>query len=444
MSIRVSYCIVTARRRMNARILAVLLVAPVCAAAQEPAVSYSSSSYISAALAALPEVRSAEQNVKIARNSYQNAFITAFLPAASMEFGTSLYDNDTGAVRLRKDEIDSSASVNWNLFNSGRDSVALKTARVSLEQAELALKQLKQSKSSAALSRFYALLSDAKLLVVAQQDLADKERQYALSKRLHEEGFKGLADLLQSENNLKSSQLSLAQSEASRFKALLDFNAYINREPEAEAALDYAQKPIAVTLPDLSSDISYTLANHMDISAAKLALNQSELGYKATLLSNLPVFSVDASWNKTGLFGLPEGASSPNPAYGVAASLSVPLGFFWADKYRAVSSSRSAVVKARDALEQSLRDVKLSLIKARTDLNVQLKKFSLYELRSQIARRKLDIVETNYKSGQATSTDLTIAQNDFLEAQNAFTSAVYNTELLLAAYRVSRGEIIWE
>jgi len=182
----------------------------------------------------------------------------------------------------------------------------------------------------------------------------------------------------------------------------------------------------------------------MDIRFARLSLSQSELAYKSAMLFNLPVFSVDASWNKTGLFGLPEGSSSPNPSYGVAASLSVPLGFFWMDKYRSVSSSKAAVRKAQDSLEQSVRDTKLSLIKARTDLNVQLKKFSLYELRSVIARRKLGIVETNYKSGQATSTDLTIAQNDYLEAQNAYTSAVYNTELLLAAYRISRGELIWE
>ncbi|HOX23476.1 MAG TPA: TolC family protein, partial [Elusimicrobiales bacterium] len=154
--------------------------------------------------------------------------------------------------------------------------------------------------------------------------------------------------------------------------------------------------------------------------------------------------SVDASWSKTGVLGLPEGASSPNPAYGISASLSVPIGFLWADKYRSVSSSKASVRKAQDGVDQSLRDVKLTLLRARTDLNVQLKKFSLYELRSVIARRKLAIVETNYKSGQATSTDLTIAQNDYLEAQNAYTSAVYNTELLLAAYRISRGELIWE
>lgn len=423
--------------------LAVLLFS-VSASAQETGVSYSSSSYISAALAALPEVRSGEESVRIARNSYQNAFITAFLPSASLNFNTPLYDNETKALRLHRDETDSSASVDWNLFNSGRDSVALKTARTALVQAELALKQLKQSKASAALNRFYALLSDSKLLLVAQQDLADKERQHVLAKRLHEEGIKGLADLLQSENNLKSSQLSLAQAEAARFKALLDFNTYINREPEAEVMLDYQQKPIAVTLPDLASDISYALANHMDVYASKLSLLQSELSYKASLLYNLPVFSVDATWSKTGLFGLPEGAASPNPSYGVAASLSVPLGFFWADKYRAVASSKASVRKAHDALGQAVRDTKLSLIRARTDLNVQLKKFSLYELRSVIARRKLDIVETNYKSGHSTSTDLTIAQNDFLEAQNAYTSAVYNTELLLAAYRISRGELIWE
>lgn len=431
--------------KSNTLALAFALLCPAAqAAAQEAAVSYSSSSYINAALAALPEVRSAEENVRIARNSFQNAFITAYLPSASLNFNTPLYDNDTKTLRLHKDETDSSASVDWNLFNSGRDSVALKTARTALDQSELALKQLKQSKSSSALTRFYALLSDSKLLLVAQQDLADKERQYTLAKRLHEEGIKGLADLLQSENNLKSSQLGLAQSEASRFKALLDFNAYINREPEADAALDYEQKPISVALPDLASDISYTLANHMDIRFARLSLSQSELAYKSAMLFNLPVFSVDASWNKTGLFGLPEGSSSPNPSYGVAASLSVPLGFFWMDKYRSVSSSKAAVRKAQDSLEQSVRDTKLSLIKARTDLNVQLKKFSLYELRSVIARRKLGIVETNYKSGQATSTDLTIAQNDYLEAQNAYTSAVYNTELLLAAYRISRGELIWE
>ncbi|HOX22007.1 MAG TPA: TolC family protein, partial [Elusimicrobiales bacterium] len=254
---------------MSIKLHAVLGLAllPGCAAAElmPPDVAYSSSSYIRTALGALPEIRSAEETVRIARNNYENAFITAFLPTASLSFGTDIYDNASKAWRLRKDEVDSTASVNWNLFNTGRDSVALKSASVSLEQAELSLKQLKQSKSSTALNKFYALLSDSKLLVVAQQDLADKERQHALSKRLHEEGFKGMADLLQSENNLKSSQLSLAQAEASRFKSLIDFNTYINREPESEAELSYNQQQVQFVLPQLAEDISYMLVHHMDI-----------------------------------------------------------------------------------------------------------------------------------------------------------------------------------
>lgn len=407
-------------------------------------VSFSSASYISASLAASPEVRQARAAADAARNTYENSFITGFLPEASLAFDTQLYDNETGKVRLRRNDTDSSATVNWNLFNTGQDSVALKSARVALESAELGLKQAKQARSSAALDRFYSLLSSTDLLAVAEQDLADKLRQYELAKRLHEEGFKGLSDLLQSENNLKSSQLSLAQARASRFKALIDFNSYINREPDAEAALLYMRRKVEFAMPELALDLAFMQANLMDLQSARLSLESAQLSYKSTLLNNLPTFSVDAAWRKTGLLGLPEGSASPNPSYGVAASLSVPLGFFWADKYRNVSSAKLGEDRARDALEQEERDARLALLKARTNLDVQLKKFSLYELRSSIARRKLDIVETNYKSGQATSTDLTVAQNDYLEAQNTFASAIYDTELMLAAYRMSRGELIWE
>ncbi|NLO92400.1 MAG: TolC family protein [Elusimicrobia bacterium] len=407
-------------------------------------VSFSSASYISASLAASPEVRQARAAADAARNTYENSFITGFLPEASLAFDTQLYDNETGKVRLRRNDTDSSATVNWNLFSTGQDSVALKSARVALESAELGLKQAKQARSSAALDRFYSLLSSTDLLAVAEQDLADKLRQYELAKRLHEEGFKGLSDLLQSENNLKSSQLSLAQARASRFKALIDFNSYINREPDAEAALLYMRRKVEFAMPELALDLAFMQANLMDLQSARLSLESAQLSYKSTLLNNLPTFSVDAAWRKTGLLGLPEGSASPNPSYGVAASLSVPLGFFWADKYRNVSSAKLGEDRARDALEQEERDARLALLKARTNLDVQLKKFSLYELRSSIARRKLDIVETNYKSGQATSTDLTVAQNDYLEAQNTFASAIYDTELMLAAYRMSRGELIWE
>lgn len=426
------------------QVLAALFFLLLPCSARGEAVAFSSSSYINASLSAAPEVRQAQSAVEAARNTYENSVITGFLPAASLSFGTQLYDNDTKKIRLRRDDTDSSATVNWNLFNTGQDSVALKSARVALESAKLSLNQVKQARASAALDRFYALLSNTDLLQVAEQDLADKLRQYELAKRLHEEGFKGLADLLQSENNLKSSQLSLAQAQASRFKSLIDFNSYINRDPDEEVAPRYQRKKMEFALPPLVSDQAFMQANLLDLQSARLSLEASQLDYKATLLNNLPTFSVDAAWQKTGLLGLPEGSSAPNPSYGVAASLSVPLGFFWLDKYRNVSSARLGESRAKDVLEQEQRDARLNLIKARTNLDVQLKKFSLYELRSSIARRKLDIVETNYKSGQATSTDLTVAQNDYLEAQNAFASAVYDTELLLSAYRMSRGELIWE
>jgi len=412
--------------------------------------TFTNSSYMRDVFAASPELKSAEESVRIADNSYFSTLIETSLPSLSLTAGAPLYGfSDLGGwegARLNRNEVSSSARADWNLFNSGRDMLALKSARYSKDIAELQLKQLRQGLALSALSTYYNLLLKYKLLDVARGNLRDQESQNAIAKSLYENGLQKLTDMLQSDTDLRSSQLRLAQAEADYQNALVNFNSAIDRDPLADCHLDETLNISSAPLPSPERDTAKALAQRYEILQAEINFKSSQNSYKRTLLDNLPEFRVDAFWSKNGLvtFGLPGSGAVPDPDYGVTAALNIPIGFFWQSQKNKVSSAMSAQRQTANALESGRRSVRGEVVSSRVALNLQQRSLDLAEFKTKIAKQKLELIQEQYRQGATDSIHLTQAQSDYLDSQNQYTNALYQTVLNTAQYKKSLGEPLWE
>lgn len=410
--------------------------------------TFSTTTYMQAVFAASPDLEAAQNSLESAKNSYANSMINGYLPSMSLSAATPLWAyNGTrwDGLRLNRNEITSSAQINWNIYNMGKDSLSLRGASISRDIAELSYKSTKQNEAMTALTNYYNLLTDQKLLDVARRDLTDQEAQYNLSQNLYKDGLQSLTDLLQSETNWRASQMRLTSAEATYQQQLLTFNTQINREPFAPVELTDAANESTSTLAAVQGDFERALRDRFEMQSAEASVRNAEITYRQAVLAQAPVFSVDFNWTKSGLqmFGLPSSSASPNPSYSIGASLSVPLGFFWMAQRNEIKNAAFTRRAASLTLENRRRSIRSSVVSARIALELNSSSLGLSKLKKTIAQQKLRLVEEQYRQGVADSIKLTQAQNDDLAAQQDYTTLLYQLELKRAQYHESVGIPLW-
>jgi outer membrane protein len=404
--------------------------------------TYSLSQYIDTAFEQSQTIKQYEESLRQNQYSYALTFIDAFLPSLSLSMSTPIYDK-ASRFRFNKNEMTTTLSAGWNLFNSGDDVTKLKLSSISRTKAEINLDQIKQKEALKALGNFFSLLTAQRLLEVAKQDLENKEKEYNITKNLYDQGIKSWSDSLQSQSSLKLSELQFAQKEASYKRSLINFNNLINEYPLEEVELteeDFSVNNLQTTLDE---DIEKALNDRFDIRLENLSLRSSRISYNKKIRDQFPHVSVDASWSKSGFpnLNLP---GDGNITYGITASLYFDIGFFGAQKPLNVLSAKSSLRSEILALEQLKKNIRNDVITSRIDLELQMRSLELSEFNIKISKEALEIIQKKYRQGNSSFTELTQAQKDYLDTQNNYTQAKYNLYLNLMEYKNSLGEIIWK
>ena len=342
------------------------------------AATWTPQTYMKAVFAAAPEIAQAEQSLRMSRDGYESAVIDKYLPSMTLAANTGLWGYDAygyGTPHFNRSEIDSSLSLDWNLYNLGKDKLSVEIARLGKDSSEDALFSARQSRALEALNAYYGFLLKKRLLAVARQNEAEQQKQNEVSAGLYKEGLCSRADLLQTETNYKTSQLNLVSAEAAYKKALMAFNVLIAREPYEEQELEDAQSASAEIKTTVEEDMKGSLQSRVEIKSALMDIDSARAQYRKARLDSLVSFKVDFAWEKYGLtfLGLNNSSYSPNPNYSLGASLSVPLGFFRQSQRRDSDYYKAAEEKASHALEAVRREVKTEVAEARINLELAAK-----------------------------------------------------------------------
>jgi outer membrane protein TolC len=345
---------------MNLSFALALLIFPASAAAAD---GLTVSSYTAAALEAAPEVRSAEEAYNAADAALKGQAAAMMLPTLAFNANAYPYGhNPLDAYRFEHGrfaarEAQAAATANWNLFNSFSDLQKTRAAAAARRAARSTLTAARQDRAYAAISAFYDLDSKTELLGVAQQNLKDQRRQYEQSLDLYQHGMKSLADLLKSETDMRSSELRIISAEAERKKALVEFNALIDRGAFDEAALTVNLQAGATNLPLVSDDFSRALELRPEVVQAREELDRARVSVQQAVQGILPSLKADATWTRT-RYASGAGTSLSNPNHQLGLALSLPIGFNGFTQGWAVSAARAQHRRAEAARRSAERTVK--------------------------------------------------------------------------------------
>lgn len=406
---------------------------------------FTTETYIAALLEASPRLKQLTNTLKANKNAYQNAFTNAFLPTFS--FGASADKTYTRERRfsswndLNHAESSARAQGNWNLFNSGKDALAYKSASLDWQIAQIQFEDGVQNLVLEAVQTYYNLLLSKKLLKVYQDDLQVAQTQYDQDKTLYENGLKTRSDLLSSETNWRSSQLSLFSAQNDYENALKNFNIALNRPVQSPAELDDHISEEMPKMLTLDADLTSALAHRYDARTRRLLLRQSDVSQTLENLNTLPLVFVDL-FASTG-----RGFNSHELweyNYGISAGISFDIGFFYLDKYRTRQNIRLSNDNAHLEYEQFLRSLRDSVVEARNALLLKMRSLEISKLRLQAAEQKFEATQLKYKNGLMSATDLTVARQEMISAQVSYATLLCELTISRLRYRYALGEQIYD
>lgn len=402
-------------------------------------------SYVAAYLANSPTLKARTNSLKSAKNSYKNAFTNAFLPTFSFgaDAGKSYnrYNRLSSWNDLNHADSSARASGSWNLFNSGKDALAYKSASLDWQIEQIDFDSSVQELVLSAVQTYYSLLLSEKLLKVYEDDLQVAQTQYEQDKILYENGLKTRSDLLSSETNFRSSQLSLFSAQTDYENALKNFNIELNLPVERAAELDETISEDLPTLPSLDADLSAALSHRYDARTRRLRLRQSDVAQTLGNLNTLPSVFVNAFASTGRGFNTHE---LWEYNYGISAGVSFDVGFFYLNKYRERQNIRLANENAHLEYEQFLRSVRDAVVEARNALLLKMRSLEISKLRLQAAEQKFEATQLKYKNGLMSATDLTVARQEMISAQVNYATLLSELTITRLRYQYALGEQIYD
>lgn len=406
------------------------------------------SSYTAAALAAAPEVRSAEDAYLAADAALKGQAAAMLLPTLGFAYTQYPYGHDPlrgyryehGRFAPRLGQAVTTA--NLNLFNGFEDLEKTRAAAFARRAAKGAWTAARQDRAFAAISAYYDLDSKTELLGVARQNLADQKVQYEQSLDLYRHGMKSLADLLKSETDWRSSELRLAAADSERKKALVEFNALLDRGALDDAELSVNLQAGATALPLVGDDFARALEQRPEVVRARDELARARVAVEQALQGALPNLKVDATWTRT-RYAEGSGTSAPNPAHFVGVALTLPIGFNGFTQAMAVAAARAEKRRAAAAVAAAERTVKSELYNAWINLERVTKSYAFALLKEEISAKALELVGRQYQQGAADAIRMNQAQNDYLNARVERALALHDIFIDRARYKRAAGDPLW-
>lgn len=399
--------------------------------------TYTLDRYINLYLQNSPEVVNAFNDLAKAELNFKNNFIKLFLPSANFNASTVLTSKENHGFHL-DNPYDASLNLNWNLFNSGKDYLAYLQYKNNLKLARLNFDNKLQDIVLNAIQTFYDLKLKESLLTVADNDLKSKKDQLDMTTSLYKAGLRDYTSFLQGDNNYKSAQLSAKQKQANYEKSKMTFNTAIGRAPEAEAVLEDNLKELApLYTTSYDEDLSVALLNRQDINQKILTLQNDKISKKITTLQNMPALQAGFSLNNNSqdIFGI----RSNHTNYSLGLSLNIPIGFVGVDNYYNIQISKLDLVNSYMGFEDTLRSIRQKVLNIRTELALQFESIKISEGNLKIAKERLDITSKKYDIGNATSLELSDAQDAYLSAQINDTTYRYDYQLNQYSYKRALG-----
>ncbi len=317
------------------------------------------------------------------------------------------------------------------LFSWGKARTAVEIARVSREQGTEDLHSVERSVKLRVHDAFYQVLLAQRLVQVAEERLAQRERQLDVARKRFEAGVVNEFEVIRSEVDVANAKTPVIQAHNAVRQAKDQLNILLARPTgspiEAVGELEY------VPLADASLDrvVERAIAQRPELASLRLARDIAEKSLTIARAEDKPEINLEADYGFA-----TEDFENLNPnreVWSAGVFFRMPIFDGWRTRglvFQAESQRRDVEI----ATAQLREDISLEAKAALDDLEVAADIIDASSLNIGQAQKALELAETSYQYGVATFLDVTDAQLGLTVAQIDHARAL--RDFMLARARV--------
>ena len=424
---------VNVMRRRNIRALALSAVLLAFAPAALAGETLTLPGCVAQALSNHPSLTAAEGTVEANKARTSQAAVAA----RTKVNGTAGYTRSgvtKGAGRGGSDgDWSSGVSVSQTVYDWGKTSTAIKSAKLSEKASEETYKRTRENIIAAVRDAYYGLNRSVRDVAVQNEQVKNYQKRLEWAQSYYSVGTKAKIEVTKAETDLANARLSLirAESSAEQYKAQLA-SAMGMPALEIDSVKDELEfQPWNI---GLNEALERAAANRPDLSAQDLLVLKAKTDLKSAKLTNAPDLSASGGYTFGGT------TFDESERWNARLSLSIPIGDGGQKKAR-VAQSKADLKVAEATREKLAQDIVLEVRKAWQSLRESAASIDAAKMAVKQARENLDLALGRYRAGVGDSLEISDAVDKYASAQTKLISTLYDHQEARLSLEKAMGEV---
>ncbi|ADU97239.1 TolC family protein [Thermovibrio ammonificans] len=338
--------------------------------------------------------------------------------------------NDPGKSQLFKTGL----KVEVPIWMGGKIRTAVDLTKKEVKAAKERLKRDENRVILDVVKAYYGVLTAKAFVETAQLAVRDAERHLKDAETVYKAGVGLKSDVLRAKVYLEQMRENLVKAQSAYQVALRALNVAMGLYPNSEITVegDLTYRPYSFNLNSL---IEEALKNRPELKELQVRYQQTKDLEKLAKAEFLPhigafgeVFAADSKvpWDKE------------NSSWMVGFQATINL-FNGGAKFYKLRKSKLASLKVKEYQEQAKKGIAFEVSKAYYDFLSAQKRVELAKAAIESAQESLRIVETRYKNGLATITELLDTQTALNQARSNYVAALSNYRMAVAQVYYAAG-----
>ncbi len=333
-------------------------------------------------------------------------------------------------------------SVKQPIFTQGRIGTALRLASIEAEGAVSEIDRAQQDVALGVVKAFYDLLWAERYRVLVAETQEQKKLHAAMARTRYANGVATEVDVLRSEVAVANGAPDLVRAENAVNQARALLNYYLGRPLDSPVRLagDFQQKPWEQ--PNLADLETAAMRRRPEINRLRIAERSADAQLQLARTENRMRVDFQSGYGISSRLH----RNLLNPAFarwsaGVTLTLPVFDGFRSDGLAVQAAANQRAARLERDKFE---RQIRLAIQQGYDELNAAAETVSAARANVSQAERVLQMMQSNYQHGAATTLDIVDAQTALAAARTNLLRGLRDYSVARANLRWSTGQTPWE
>jgi len=314
------------------------------------------------------------------------------------------------------------------LIFSGEYIVGLKAAKIYKELSENQLDKTEQDLKEQIANTYELILIAKERKQIIEKNIESTKSIYNDTKAMFESGLAQETDASQLKINLTTLQNALksAERQIDIIKNLLKFQMNISLEKDIQLS-DNLEGILSGINTDEVLQAQFNIDNHIDYKIVTTQEHLQKLNLDREKTSLLPTISAFYDHQESMMGNDYEVFSGGKwyPANIVGLSIKVPI-FGSGQKISKISQQKIELDKVQNSKYLLSESLNMQVIKARLEFQNANDSYKLQKDNKDLSEKIYNDYETKYREGMASSLELTQAQLQYLNTEQAYFQAIFN------------------